>query len=76
MGTNVTELVNTHVNERINKVENLVNMWSLRWKVTVVHSLAISQLLYTRSVLFVPKWVVEKVKTILNKFLWTAKKPK
>ena len=56
-------------------------MWScrhpsLRGKVTVIHILVISQLEYTSAVLFVPKWVVEKVQKMLHKFLCNAKKPK
>ena len=69
MGTNMTEVIDTNFNERINKLENLLNMWfcrhpSLRGDITVIHSLVISQLLYTSSVLFVPKLVVEKVQMI------------
>ena len=81
MGTNRNEVVNKNANERIYKLENVFKMWccrhlSLRGTETVIHSLAISQLYKTSSVLFVPKWVIEKVQTILNKFLWNAKKPK
>ena len=76
-----TKVVNTNFNERINNLENLLNMWScrhlsLRGKVTVIHNLVISQLLCTSSAFVVSKWVVEKVQMILNKFLWHAKKPK
>ena len=54
-------------------------MWSqrnlsLKGKVAVLRSIALPQMLYVCSVLYVPKWVIQEVETLMFSFLWSSKK--
>ena len=64
---------------RIKKLKSLLNIWSqrnlsLKGKVAVLLSIALPQMLYVCSVLYVPKWVTEEVEKIMFSFLWSSKK--
>jgi hypothetical protein len=66
---------------RIEKIENLLKIWrqrdlSLKGKVTVLKSLALSQLVYPLSVLAAPKWVLKDSSKLFYKFLWNDKNDK
>ena len=81
IGTNRAEVIKVNFAERIQKLENLLKMWlcrnlSLKGKITVIQSLAIPQLLYTCSALYVPEDTITKVHNILINFLWNNKKAK
>ena len=67
--------------QRQKYVKNLLSSWkcrylSLKWKMTVINSLAISSLLYLVSVIHVPCWVIQEVKHITTDFIWNGKPPK
>ena len=64
--------------ERIEKLSHLLNMWkqrklTLKGKVTIVNSLALSQIMYVASVLYVPPDVIEEVNKLMLNFLWKKK---
>ena len=78
-GTNVEISRIENFKSRIKKLKTLLNMWSqrnlsLKGKVAVLRSLALPQMLYVCSVMYVvPKWVIE-VETLMFSFLWSSKK--
>ena len=49
---------------------------SLKGKVTVINTLAVSPLLYLASVIHVPAQVIQEVKKIVVDFIWDSKPPK
>ena len=49
---------------------------SLKGKICIINSLAVSKLIYPISVLHVPSKVIQEVDNILFKFLWNNKTPK
>ena len=62
-------------------MKNLLSSWkcrylSLKGKVTVVISLAISPLFYLASVIYVPCRVIQEAKQIVTDFIWKGKPPK
>ena len=64
--------------ERVEKLKNLLNMWkqrnlSLNGKVTIVNSLALSQIMYVASVLYVPPDIINNVNKLIFSFLWPKK---
>ena len=67
--------------KRLKTMKNLLSSWkcrylSLKGKVTVINSLAISPLLYLASVIHVPCRVIQEVKQIVIDFIWNGKPPK
>lgn len=72
------ELLDINFNERITKLKTLLNMWkqrklTLKGKVTVINSLALSQIQYAMSVLYVPPNVISEVNQLIFAFLWPKK---
>jgi hypothetical protein len=66
---------------RLEKTKNLLKMWkrrdlSLRGKVVVLKSLAVSQFVYPMSMMLAPEWVAEEIEKMFFKFLWSGKPPK
>ena len=62
-------------------MKNLLSSWKCRYlsikgKVTVINSLAISPLLYLASVIHVLCRVIQEVKQIVTDFIWNGKPPK
>ena len=45
-------------------------------KVTVLKSLALSQIMYTAAVLYTPEWVIKQIRKLSMDFLWNNKKNK
>ena len=67
--------------KRIKNMQQLLRNWkcrylSLKGKITIVNSLALSPLLYLASVIHVPENVIKEVKSIILDFLWDGKTPK
>ena len=82
LGVIITGNENDHLElnfrPKITKMKHLLNSWkcrklSLKGKITVVNSLALSKLLYLCSVIHVPEIVYSEVKTIISDFLWDGK---
>ena len=67
--------------KRLKNLQHLLNSWrcrhlSLKGKVTVINTLALSPLIYLASVIHVPEQVVKEVKQIIIDFFWDNKTPK
>lgn len=67
--------------KRLKNMKNLLSGWkcrklSLKGKVTVINTLAISPLIYLASVIHVPDQVIHEVKQIIVDFVWDSKPPK
>ncbi len=68
-------------NNNIEKISCQLNIWkqrglSLKGKITVLKSLAVSKIIYISSMLPVPSWFIEKVDTLFFNFLWDGKPSK
>jgi hypothetical protein len=66
---------------RIMNMKNLLRLWkgrdlSLKGKIVVVNSLALSPLLYLASIIHVPKEVITEVKSLIVDFIWNGKPSK
>ena len=66
---------------RLDNIINQFKIWrqrdlSLKGKITIIRTLALSQLLYTTSVLSIPEWVVKEANNLFYKFLWNNKPDK
>ena len=62
-------------------MKQLLNSWkcrklSIKGKITVINSLAISKLIYLASIILVPERVYEEVKKLIIDFIWNGKTPK
>ena len=82
LGVTVTGNENDHLElnfrPKIAKMKHLLNSWkcrklSLKGKITVINSLALSKLLYLCSIIHVPEKVYSEVKSIILDFLWDGK---
>jgi exonuclease III len=63
---------------KIEKIENLLKIWkqrdlSLKGKITVLKSLAVSQLIFPLTMLVASEEVVKEVENLLYNFLWNGK---
>ena len=70
-----------NIDERIKKLQTVLNIWSqrnlsLKGKITVIQTLALSQILYVSSVLYITDEVISQVQNIINKYLWGNKPAK
>ena len=70
--------LNTNFTEKINKLQSILNSWSakrltLLGKITIIKSLAISQMVYLLSSLPTSQKTLQDVNTILYDFLWGGK---
>ena len=66
---------------KIIKMQQLLNSWkcrklSLKGKITVINSLALSSLIYLASIIHVPDRAYKEIKNILTDFIWDGKPPK
>jgi hypothetical protein len=66
---------------RVDNMINLLKIWkqrdlSLKGKVVILRSLALSQLIYPMSLLEIPEWVITEVNDLFFNFLWSGKPPK
>ena len=74
-------MIEKNFNDKIQKLEVLLNAWSRRYlslkgKITIIQTLGLTQLLYVSAVLHVPEWVVSRVNNMLVDSLRDNKKPK
>ncbi len=78
---NEKEHYDLNFKKRILNMKNLLNSWkcrnlSLKSKITIVNTLALSSLLYLASVIHVPSIVFKEVKHIVVDFIWEIKTSK
>ena len=67
--------------EKITKLETILNIWSARrltllGKITIIKSLALSQIVYLLSALPAPQGILQKNNLLLYEFLWGSKSAK
>ena len=75
---NHDECIELNFKEKNKKLENVLNMWkarklTIKGKVTVLQSLALSQMYFTSSILYVPPEVISNVTKLIFNFLWPKK---
>jgi hypothetical protein len=75
------EMSTLNLTDRLRKFKNTLNIWasrdlSLKGKIMIIKSLAMPQLLYTTSMLYVPDTFVEEVDKLIVKFIWSNKPSK
>jgi exonuclease III len=66
---------------RLDNIRNMLKIWlqrdlSLKGKVTVIRTLAMSQLIFPLSMTYAPEWVTKEAESLFYKFLWNNKKDK
>ena len=72
------EIPELNFKERISKLKNLLNMWkqralTLKGKITIINSLALSQIMYICNVLYVSPDIIKEVNDLIFSFLWPKK---
>jgi hypothetical protein len=77
----VNEMIKINFEERLNKIDSLLDLWSLRkltikGKILVVNTFIIPQLIYLCNVLDTPIWVIEKYESVVKDFIWGNKPAK
>jgi hypothetical protein len=75
------EICNTNFSEKLKKIEDMLNLWSLRnltlvGKVRVINTLIVPQLLYLGNVIHMPKKYIKQYQKLVQKFIWNSKPPK
>ena len=80
-GKDREETTNKNLEERYIKFKNVLTIWSqrglsLKGKIVILKSLAIPQLTYATSVMYVPSAFIDKVDQTMLAFLWNNKPAK
>ena len=75
---NFDESLKLNYDERLIKIETLLQIWkqrSLSWKgrIMIIKTLILSQVTHLLSMVFTPSYILEKLDKILFKFLWHDK---
>ena len=75
---NFDESLKLNYDERIIKIETLLQIWkqrSLSWKgrIMIIKTLILSQVTHLLSMVFTPSYILEKLDKIMFKFLWHDK---
>ena len=75
---NNEEVIKLNFREKIEKMKTILNIWrqralSIKGKVVIINSLALSQLQYISNVLYVPQNIIEEVNSLIFAFLWPKK---
>jgi hypothetical protein len=74
-------MIRTNFQERLDKIENILELWclrkiSLKGRVLVANTMAMSQLTYLSSVMHTPDWAITKYNKIIEKYIWQNKPAK
>lgn len=77
VGKNQNECDDMNWKDKIRKISNIVNMWkqrhlTLSGRAIVISTLMVSRIWYTLAVSFIPDWVLEDLKQLCIKFLWSS----
>ena len=75
VGNDMGELTIVNLEERVQKIRNLINMWksrnlTIKGKVTLLQTQALPQLLYIASVVHVPENIINEVDNLFFSFIW------
>ena len=79
--TSVDKQLEANFMEKIIKLESILNSWSARrltplGKITIIKSLAVSQIVYLLSALPAPQGILQKINLLLYEFPWGSKSEK
>ena len=80
-GTNKAECEQLNWQSKIDSCQNLINTWTMRFltfygKITVIKSLILPKIAYLCQSIATPKNVIDKLNTMIFKFLWSNKHEK
>ena len=75
------EMIDLNFKEKIENIEKLLSIWtsrnlSLKGKITIIKSLILPQVLFLFTLIYVPKYILEKLEKLLFSFLWNFKPAK
>ena len=78
---NTKEMVDLNFNEKIENMEKLLFIWtsrnlSLKGKITIIKSLILPQILFLLTLIYVPKYILDKIEKLFLSFLWNFKPAK
>ena len=78
IGIDLQQMTNKIFTDRLEKIQNLADLWCLRkltlkGKVLVVNTLMMSLMIYLCSVIHTPAWDISKFQNIILKFIWNRK---
>jgi hypothetical protein len=81
IGTDQRKMTEKNFEDRLDKIQNLADLWCLRkltlkGKILVANTLLMPIMIYPCSVIDTPLWVITKYKEIVMKFIWGGKPPK
>jgi hypothetical protein len=81
IGTDQKQMIKQNFDDRLDKIQNLADLWCLRkltlkGKILVANTLLMPIMIYPCSVIHTPAWVICKYKEIIVKFIWGAKPAK
>ena len=79
VGKNHQEVINKNFENKISKLQRLINMWksrnlSIKGKITLLRAQALPLILYPSTVLYVPEEVIKELDNIFFDFIWPRKK--
>ena len=77
---NQEKVIELNLEERINKLSTILNIWrprnlSLKGKITIIKTLAIQQIQFLFNMIYIPDNVVKKIEEFVYNFLWNSKPP-
>ena len=77
----VREASKLYFDDRLNKVETIINIWkqwSLSWKgrIIVIKSLILSQFAHLFTMIYTPQYVLDRFQKAILKFMWYNKRPR
>ncbi len=78
---NPTENLNYNFKPKLTKLRNLLNIWkqrtlTIKEKITIVNSLALSPLIYISIMIETPPEALKEIKDIIQNFIWERKTTK
>ena len=78
LSKNPKEISSLNLDQRIEKLRILLNLWSqrgltIKGKITIIKSKALPLITFATNFIYVPKDVIETIKTILYDFVWKKK---
>ena len=78
LSKNSKEISSLNLDQRIEKLRTLLNLWSqrgltIKGKITIIKSKALPLITFATNFIYVPKDVIETIETILYDFVWKKK---
>ena len=78
---NHEEVLKLNLEERIKKLNTILNIWrsrslSLKGKITIIKTLAIPQIQFLFNMIYIPDNIIKQIDELVYSFLWNSKPPK